>query len=62
MNSDDRPSSWSGLQRRPAVGRCSHKYANPMAAAIRPSRMKKKLADVVQKAEWTHNGGRNDDW
>ena len=31
-----------------------------MAAVINPSRMKKKLAEVVQKLEWTHNGGRND--
>ena len=61
MKREERPSSWSGRQGRPDEGRCSHKYGHPMAAVINPSRMKKKLADVVQKAEWTHNGGRNDD-
>src|SRR5258708_16001981 len=61
MNSDDRPSSCSGLQRRPAVGRCSQRQASPMAAIITPSRMKKKLDEVVQKLDCTQAGGGRKD-
>src|SRR5262245_1842697 len=68
MNRELRPSTWSGLHRRPAacpersrrVGRRSHRYATPIAAVINPRRMKKKLADVVQKLDRGSSGAKND--
>src|SRR5258708_3556114 len=59
MKSDDRPRSCSGLHRRPAVGRGSHRWGAPTAAVINPSRMKKKLEEVVQKLDRT-SAGKNE--
>src|SRR5690348_9386440 len=61
MNRDERPSTWRGLH-RPAVGRCSHSQATPMAAVIKPRRSPKKLSEVVQNDDRGSTGGRNEAW
>src|SRR5690349_16406455 len=55
-NSDVRPNCCKGLKRA-AVGRCTQAYATAMTAISSPTRMKKKLGELVQKCDSRYGDG-----
>ena len=51
MNSEDRPSCWSGLQRSTTAGASFQAYARASAAVTTPVRRRKNAGELVQNSE-----------